>query len=87
MVVTEGCDRSVCGAIGCSEASTENTREKGKQGVKRDKSGLIPCPFISCVKANTKIGVGIDQWSLYILTTSDRVIGERAVATGVVSPP
>jgi hypothetical protein len=61
MVVTEGCDRSVRGAIGCSEASTENTREKGKQVVKRDKSGLIPCPFISCVKANTKIGVGIDR--------------------------
>jgi hypothetical protein len=54
--------------------------------VKRDKSGLIPCPFISCVKANTKIGVGIDRWSLYILTTSDRAIGERAVATGVVTP-
>jgi hypothetical protein len=71
----------------------ENTREKGNQVVKRDKSGLIPCPFISCVKANTKSGVGIDQsgvgidrWSLYILTTSDRAIGERAVATGVVTP-
>jgi hypothetical protein len=72
--------------LGCSEASTENTREEGKQVVKRNESGLIPCPFISCVKANTKSGVGIDRGSLYILSISDRAIGERAVATGVVTP-
>jgi hypothetical protein len=48
------------------------------------RSGLIPCPFISCVKANTKSGVGIDRWPLYILTTSDRTIGEHAVSTGVL---
>jgi hypothetical protein len=54
--------------------------------VKRGETGLIPCPFISCVKANTKSGVGIDRGSLYILSASDRAIGERAVATGVVTP-
>jgi hypothetical protein len=54
--------------------------------VKRGETGLIPCPFISCVKANTKSHVGIDRWSLYILTTIDRAIGECAVATGVVTP-
>jgi hypothetical protein len=59
---------------------------KASKWFKRGKSGLIPCPFISCVKANTKSGVGIDRWSLYILTTSDWAIGERAVATGVVTP-
>jgi hypothetical protein len=64
----------------------EHKGEKSEQVVKRVETGLIPCPFISCVKANTKSGVGIDRWSLYILTTSDRAIGERAVATGVVTP-
>jgi hypothetical protein len=57
MVVTEGCDHSVCGAIGCLEGSTENTREKGKQVVKRDKSGLILCPCISCLKPIPKLAL------------------------------
>jgi hypothetical protein len=54
MVRTVGCDRSVWSAIECLEASTRNTREKGKQTVKRVESGLIPCPFISCLKPITK---------------------------------
>jgi hypothetical protein len=57
MAETEGCDRSVCGAIGCLEASTENTREKGKQEVKQDETRLISCPFISCLKPIPKLAL------------------------------
>jgi hypothetical protein len=37
--------------------NTTNTREEGKQVVKRDKSGLIPCPFISCLKPIPKLAL------------------------------
>jgi hypothetical protein len=57
MVGTVGCDRSIQSVIECSEASTGNTREKGKQEVKQDKSGLIPCPFISCLKPIPKLAL------------------------------
>jgi hypothetical protein len=57
MIGTVGCDRSVRSAIECSEVSTGNTREGGKQDVKRDESGLIPCPFISCLKPIPKLAL------------------------------
>jgi hypothetical protein len=63
----------------------ESTREKGKQEVKRVELDYTVSVY-ELFKANTKIGVGIDRWSLYILTTSDQAIGERAVATGVITP-
>jgi hypothetical protein len=43
--------------LSVQSASTMNTREKGKQVVKRDKSGLIPCPFISCLKPIPKLAL------------------------------
>jgi hypothetical protein len=35
--------------------STGNTREEGKQEVKQGESGLIPCPFISCLRPIPKL--------------------------------
>jgi hypothetical protein len=42
---------------GVRRASTENTRERGKQEVKQDETGLIPCPFISCLKPIPKLAL------------------------------
>jgi hypothetical protein len=55
--------------------STRNTREKGKQEVKQGKSGLIPCPFISCLKPIPKLALVLagDPY-ICILSTSDGVI-------------
>jgi hypothetical protein len=86
VVVTKVATRVFVVRGGVRKRARRTQERKGEQVVKRVETGLIPCPFISCVKANTKSGVGIDRWSLYILTTSDRTIGERAVATGVDTP-
>jgi hypothetical protein len=86
VVVTKVATRVFVVRWGVRRRARRTQERKGEQVVKRVETGLIPCPLISCVKANTKSGVGIDRWSLYILATSDRAIGERAVATGVVTP-
>jgi hypothetical protein len=44
-------------ATGVWGTNAANTREKDKQEVKQDESGLIPCLIISCLKPIPKLAL------------------------------
>jgi hypothetical protein len=75
------------GATEYSERARGTQERTASKRLRGFESGLIPYLFISCLKPIPKLVLVLTEDPyICILLTSNRGIGERAVATGVITP-